>query len=102
MAACIQAFYVTLVSSLGFHPVQYIVISMKKHCNTSPPFFSFNDISSQAIIFDGVKVVVGYLVMFVYPAIAIGRGLEKGIYFVHRIALTASGIVAVAMGLHRT
>ena len=56
---------------------------------------SFNDISSEAIFFDGAKMVGGYLLMFVYTAFMLGRiNLVE-----HRVYLTAAGIFSVAMGL---
>ncbi len=56
---------------------------------------SFNDISSSAIFFDGVKMGLGYLLMFAYTMLMLGRinSVE------HRFYLTAAGIAAVAMGL---
>jgi hypothetical protein len=57
--------------------------------------YSFNDISSRAIFFDGVKMVSGYLLMFIYTLFMLGRiNLIE-----HRTYLTAAGIVSVAMGL---
>lgn len=56
---------------------------------------SFNDISSEAIFFDGFKMVGGYLLMFVYTAFMLGRFNRVE----HRTYLTAAGIMAVAMGL---
>ena len=56
---------------------------------------SFNDISSSAIFFDGVKMVAGWLLMFFYTVFMLGRvNLVE-----HRTYLTAAGIFAVAMGL---
>jgi Niemann-Pick C1 protein len=56
---------------------------------------SFNDISSSAIFFDGVKMVSGYLLMFMYTVFMLGRVNRVE----HRTYLTAAGIFAVAMGL---
>lgn len=56
---------------------------------------SFQDISSSAIFFDGVKMAAGWLLMFMYTVFMLGRvNLVE-----HRTYLTAAGIFAVAMGL---
>ena len=57
--------------------------------------FSFNDISASAIFFDGVKMVSGYLLMFIYTVLMLGRVN----WIEHRFYLTAAGIGAVGMGL---
>ena len=57
--------------------------------------FSFSDISASAIFFDGVKMVSGYLLMFIYTVLMLGRVN----WIEHRFYLTAAGIGAVGMGL---
>ncbi len=61
---------------------------------------SFNDISSEAIFFDGAKMLAGYALMFLYTALFLsGGGLRHLNSVEHRALLTGAGIAAVAMGL---
>ena len=57
--------------------------------------FSFNDLSTSAIFFDGVKMVSGYLLMFLYTVFMLGKVNRVE----HRTYLTAAGITAVILGL---
>ena len=57
--------------------------------------FSFSDISTQAIFFDGVKMVCGWFLMFVYTMLMLGRFNMVE----HRTYLSAAGFLAVGMGL---
>ena len=56
---------------------------------------SFNDISGQAIFGDLQKVIIGYLIMFLYTTIMLGR-LNK---VEQRFYLTAGGLFSVLMGI---
>ena len=56
---------------------------------------SFNDVSTEAIFVDVNKMVTGYLIMFVYTTVMLGRFniVEQRFY------LTASGLISVLMGI---
>eukprot|EP00088_Acartia_fossae_P046862 TRINITY_DN5073_c0_g1_i2.p1 TRINITY_DN5073_c0_g1~~TRINITY_DN5073_c0_g1_i2.p1 ORF type:complete len:1105 (-),score=246.34 TRINITY_DN5073_c0_g1_i2:820-4134(-) len=56
---------------------------------------SFGDLNEQAILFDVLKLVIGYIIMFVYTVFMLGRinKLELRLY------MTIVGIVSVGMGL---
>ena len=58
-------------------------------------YYSFSDVTSSAVFFDGVKMVSGWIIMFLYTVFMLGRvnRLEQRCY------LTVSGIMAVGMGL---
>ena len=61
---------------------------------------SFNDISSEAIFFDGAKMLAGYALMFVYTGLSLaGGGVRRLNAVEHRALLSAAGIAAVAVGL---
>eukprot|EP00095_Tigriopus_kingsejongensis_P005354 maker-scaffold34_size539781-snap-gene-1.9 protein:Tk05354 transcript:maker-scaffold34_size539781-snap-gene-1.9-mRNA-1 annotation:"hypothetical protein DAPPUDRAFT_306990" len=56
---------------------------------------SFNDITSEAIFFDAVKMAAGYFLMFFYTMLFLGKlNLVE-----HRTWIAAGGIISVGMGL---
>ena len=56
---------------------------------------SFNDISFEAVFFDAYKMMIGYLIMFIYTMLMLGRmnWLEIRLY------LSGMGILSCLMGL---
>ena len=56
---------------------------------------SFNDISFDAVFFDAYKMMIGYLIMFIYTMLMLGRinWLEIRLY------LSGMGILSCLMGL---
>jgi len=56
---------------------------------------SFGDISSEAIFFDAALMAGGYMIMFIYTIIMLGRLNKVEV----RFYLTISGIIGIGMGL---
>ena len=68
---------------------------------------SFGDISSNAIFFDAFLMAGGYLIMFAYTILMLGRlnKLEVGLVYLHlnlfqvRLYLSVAGLTSIGMGI---
>ena len=56
---------------------------------------SFSDISDETVFVDSKLMISGYLIMFVYTIIMLGKASLKEV----RLFLTAAGLVCIAMGM---
>ena len=50
-----------------------VAATNKSPSTTEIYFHSYNDISANAIFFDGIKMAVGYFIMFAYVSLLLGR-----------------------------